>query len=284
MSLGIFLYQAPKVSRQVEGLRSANADNIQWTILQLEVEFLELQLAAQAAGSGHDAALDRLRQRFDIFFSRIVTLDQSAPYARVLREIPASAVFGRIRDHADHLMPFMDAPDAGLMRSLPALEAEIHAMRPLVRQFSNQGNLAVSLWSENARFEMARVLRELVAVAVVFFSSTTVLPFVFWRLYRINRQRAFENLMTSARLDPVVGTSQDAIIVTDEQERITGFNRAAATMFAIPRHLARGRRIGDLVLTSDGSPLALNGATSARVERLQMVGRDAAGRRFPVEV
>ena len=55
-----------------------------------------------------------------------------------------------------------------------------------------------------------------------------------------------EMLQSEARFKEIVSTAMDAIVIFDEQERITLFNGAAERMFSIPGEQAVGKLISDL--------------------------------------
>ena len=68
------------VTRDLTLLNSASSDNVQWTLSQSEVEFLDYKLQLITALSEPTPDLKTLRREFDIFYSRIATLRQSSIY------------------------------------------------------------------------------------------------------------------------------------------------------------------------------------------------------------
>lgn len=66
------------VVRDLKLLNSARSDNVQWNLSQSEVEFLEFRLSLEVASRSTLPDLAALRQKFDILYSRITTL-QSSP-------------------------------------------------------------------------------------------------------------------------------------------------------------------------------------------------------------
>ena len=74
IGLAAIVYTAIAVAQDLRLLNSARSDNVQWTLSQAEVEFLEyeIQLGQMAEGAATD--LKSLRREFDIFYSRISTL------------------------------------------------------------------------------------------------------------------------------------------------------------------------------------------------------------------
>ena len=96
--LGLFatLVATVVLGRQVfsdlEQQRSASSDNVQWTLTQVEVEYLSFLNALEHLGHEKDAenppaGLPDVRRDFDIFYSRVDTL-KSASLFNNLRMVP----------------------------------------------------------------------------------------------------------------------------------------------------------------------------------------------------
>ncbi len=65
------------IRRDVDNLRVISQDNILWSATQMEVELLRFQLSvAELAAEQSDAALERLRERFDILWSRVFIMSR----------------------------------------------------------------------------------------------------------------------------------------------------------------------------------------------------------------
>ena len=82
---GAIAFLAVAVVQELRELESAHSDNVQWTITQSEVEFLEFSKQLNGIEAGTTAELANLRRRFDIFYSRIATLETASIY-RPLQE------------------------------------------------------------------------------------------------------------------------------------------------------------------------------------------------------
>ena len=68
--------------REVDALATANADSTQWSLAQSEVEFLSFASAARAVLAGQ-AQPAEARRRFDVFYSRVQTLNSARAFAEV---------------------------------------------------------------------------------------------------------------------------------------------------------------------------------------------------------
>jgi hypothetical protein len=65
------------IRRDVDNLRVISQDNILWSATQMEVELLRFQLSvADLAADRTEAALEAVRERFDILWSRVFIMSQ----------------------------------------------------------------------------------------------------------------------------------------------------------------------------------------------------------------
>ena len=109
---------AAQLMQELSRLRSASTDNVQWSMAQVQVELLVLESAVDdAIHNNTPQALDEVRQRFDIFYSRIDTLQQGSVFSGLTLEI-------RTRQVLDHLMDTLNRfirSSTGPMRHCPPL-------------------------------------------------------------------------------------------------------------------------------------------------------------------
>jgi hypothetical protein len=64
------------VSREIQWLGSARHDNLEWFLIQLEVEFLEFSQQTLQ----YPIDINQIREEFDIFFSRVVTIRDGSAF------------------------------------------------------------------------------------------------------------------------------------------------------------------------------------------------------------
>ncbi|HBT00129.1 MAG TPA: hybrid sensor histidine kinase/response regulator, partial [Citreicella sp.] len=108
------------VLRGVDDLSTANSDNVQWSLAQADVEFLRFRIALRDAEED-PTALESVRRRFDVFYSRMATIESGEMY-RAMRDDPQfRGPRTRVRDFLSESVPFIDSPDADLRASLPLL-------------------------------------------------------------------------------------------------------------------------------------------------------------------
>ena len=69
-------FLAFSVQREIRLLASAQSDNVQWSLAQAEVEFLEYTRQLEIT----PPELIELKQRFDVFFSRVRTVQAATVF------------------------------------------------------------------------------------------------------------------------------------------------------------------------------------------------------------
>ena len=288
VSLAVLLVQAPRIWQQIDQLNTAEVQIVHRGAHQLEAAYLEFKLSVLRAVEENDEDLGVLRLRHADLRKQteglaLTVKGQGSSHNGAILAETLSALDAFATESAA-IARLIDANDPELIAVLPSVLSQVEELRFALRGVTDAADRMVRLHDERTQRSLGAALLSLVLAALVLFVSTALLASVFWRLYRINLQRARENRLVSARLETVVETSQDAIIVTDDTGVITGFNRAAETIFGMASSIARGRPINDLVFETDGRSLSLERMAKAPVERVQMTARDAVSRNFPVEV
>ena len=286
------IYLMVNVARDLRLLNSARSDNVQWTLSQAEVEFLEyhLHLAARPMQSDADVAL--LRRKFDIFYSRITTLQQSSIYAE-LRDVPDFSRNLRIvRTYLDRSVEIIDADNATLIGDLTKLRDRAEDVRANVRSLANSGLNYFAQESDQRRLNVALTLSQLAVGVSVLVLALLAFTLYYNRLSRQNIRRRRETIETSERMKIVTSTALDAVIVTDAFGTILEFNAAAEQIFGHPSTHAIGQELGKLIVPD--KHIAAHQAGMKRMReggekrvvgkgRIQLDARRADGQIFPVE-
>ena len=278
--------------REIDEASIANSDNLQWSLSQLDVEFLRFQLALDAA-QDDPATLPALRQRFDIFYSRITTLERGDVF-RPLREDPSfDAPRTRLKAFLESTAALIDGPDAGLAAALDGLVQQAAQVGEDVRAFSMAGLTAFAQISDRQREDLSRTLMLLSGVLAVLFSGLVLLAFSLLRLARIAEGHARQAQRAGARMRTIVETSPDAIVVTDASGTIRDFNRAAETIFGHAAAQAVNRPAIDLLFPPADAPALRHGPLRVleggdrpepEARHLELTAIDRDGRRFPAEI
>ncbi|NIZ08437.1 ATP-binding protein [Pseudooceanicola sp. HF7] len=234
------------VLREINSIGSSTSDNLQWSLAQADVEFMQFRLALERAEED-PAALSELRPRFDIFYSRIDTLERGDVY-QTLRDTPDFQVSrDRINEFLEETVPYIDGTDQGLLAALPELEEAADQVMSDVRRVTLSGLRTFSNQSVAQRKEVIGTLLRLAAVLAVVLAGLMLLALALWRLNRLASLREAEVKRTAGRMRTIVETSLDAIVLSDAQGRIREFNSSAQRIFGYSRDEARQADMLDLL-------------------------------------
>lgn len=239
-----------EVVREFRWLRTANSDNTHWTLSQAEVEFLEYREAIIAAmdPEASPAELNRLVIEFDIFYSRMATFATGKLFVD-LRERPGFGVpIAEVRAHLDTLVPLIDGPRETLTASLPVLLEDSDEIRLLLRRAATEGLQFFAEQAEASRTSVGNTLLRLAALTVAMFLA---LIFAMWRLQRAGLQtqkRGHQLADAYARLNTILETSLDAVIVTDLDGHILTFNAAAERIFQYDHDAVLGLNLAEIII------------------------------------
>ena len=292
IGLAAIVYTAIAVAQDLRLLNSARSDNVQWTLSQAEVEFLEyeIQLGQMAEGAATD--LKSLRREFDIFYSRISTLKQASIYAE-LREIPEFSRSLRIVDtFLNRSVDRIDAPDAELVAQLPDLLELARDVRIDVRRLANSGLNYFAEDSDRRRNNVAVTLMKLAGAVTALLVTLLILALYLASLNAQNVRRRAEAVQASARMNIVTSTALDAVVVSDCNGRILDFNAAAEQIFGRSAQEAIGADLGEMIVPDHHR--AAHAAGMARMRaggekhvvgkgRIKLEAKRANGEIFPVE-
>ncbi|MBY6068412.1 response regulator [Leisingera aquaemixtae] len=281
------------VSRDITRLNSASSDNIQWTLSQTEVEFLQFDLALSQAQLEEAPDVRSLRRRFDVFFSRIRTLRQASIYSD-LREVPEFADnLATVGAYLEAVVPDIDSGTSALQEALPALKAQSEAIRPDVRSLSVSGLNYFAEESDSRRNALSGTLMQLAAAIAVLVAALAILACYLAFLNVQNVRRRTQALEASERMNIVTSTALDAVVVADTSGRIVDFNAAAEQIFGHSAKDAVGCDLGELIVPDHHR--AAHEAGMARLRktgekrvvgsgRFKLEAKRANGEVFPVEL
>ncbi|WP_460272162.1 ATP-binding protein [Celeribacter sp. ULVN23_4] len=260
-----------EIVEEMRFLNSASSDNVHWVLSQAEVEFLEFSNAVETARRNEStAARDTVIVEFDVFYSRMMTLGTGLLYAD-LREIDA---FGQsvsdIRQKLDAMVPLIDGAPAELQAGLPILAEEATEIRPLLRTVATTGLQFFAESSDQSRMSVANTLLRLAAITVVLVLALVVVLAYNRHVSKQTERRGEELADAYTRLNTILETSLDAVIVSDLKGRILTFNTAAERIFQHPAEAVIGRNLGDIII-----PDHLRAAHEAGMKRMRETGEHA---------
>ena len=277
------------VSRGVQWLGSARHDNLEWFLVQLEVEFLEF--SHQTVQNPID--IFQLREEFDIFFSRVITISTASVFEDLREDKMSFELIEALIAFLNKSVQIVDLPDDELLRDMPELVANIIEIRPVFRALSNSAVEVFAQEADGNRLSVAQTMTQLAIAIVVLVGVLTLAILYLTRLNKVIYRREREKSQAMARMKTVIGTSLDGVVVCDQDGKILEFSPAAETIFGHSEAAVLGREIGSVIV-----PDHLRAAHDAGIERVKMGGgknvigkgrvqleaQHKDGRIFPVEI
>jgi PAS domain S-box-containing protein len=289
LSVSLIVALAFDVDRRLSARHLATSDTPQWSMAQLEVE---TQLLREIL-SGPDPDLTDLRRSFDIVFARITVLETGSVYLALRRKADFAAALARLTAFRDSALAVFDGPDAALRAALPAVRGRMDGVRQAARTIAVLGIDHASREADRQQAATFRTLLQVAGVGALLFTGLTVLATVLLRLSQRIQSQARDNELTTARLETILTTSVDAIVVMDHAGRILEFNPAAELAFGQSRAEALGATATALLLPADSvedTLVAIQGLLdSARTrssgkQRIELEVLRKTGERFPIEL
>ncbi len=276
------------VSREIAAQSSAQSDNVQWSLSQTEVEFQEFSSRLRI-----DVNPAEIRRRFDIFYSRVQTVRQASVFADLRQSEAFAGHLSRTEVFLDEAVTLIDVDDVTLIQNLPRLAAMAQDARPEVRSLSNAGLNLFAQRADEQRKKVARTMSELAAALVALIIALGLGVIYLVRLNSQISQREKQQVQSTNRINTIMNTSLDGVIVSDADGRITGFNAAAEQIFGHKADDVMGLEIGRVIV-----PDHMIDAHNAGMQRMRRKGekrvvgkgrvrleaKRADGSLFPVEL
>lgn len=277
------------VTRELRLLASARSDSVQWSLAQTEVEFLEF--SSRLAPETIDLA--ELRRRFDVFYSRIDTVQRANLFADLREDRDFLGELESVSSFLDESVTIIDASDDELLRRIPELSANAQALRSHLRAMASSGVVMIAKSEEKRRSNLARTMTELALAVATLIGILALTVYFLNKLNRtVTRREKIQN-RTATRMNTIIGTSLDGVIVSDAEGRILEFSPAAEVIFGHAAHDVRGKLIGDIIVPEHLRQLHRTGMDRIQHAgerhvvgkgRLKLEAQRASGDIFPVEL
>ncbi|MEO1538982.1 MAG: ATP-binding protein [Pseudomonadota bacterium] len=281
------------LSNQIDELQSEPGDNAQWVLSQIEVELGRFEAVLVEATLSPRPLLESVRQRFDIFYSRVEVLE-SGRLGQVLRALEGTEpTLDELNAFLARHVDAIDGPDGALYTRIPTMREDLSALRPTVRALALDGITHFALLAEARRKEIydQTILTGAVAgfLIIALMSAITILT---RQMARVAAQDA-EIRQTERLMSSTVASSIDPIIVADEAGRVVSFNDAATQVFGYTPEEIIGRPMEQSIV-----PLHHREAHKAGMTRLlktgqrhlvdqgrkEMTALRKSGEEFPIEI
>jgi len=289
----IFGLMVSNLLRQLEDLSSADRDNTQWSISQLDAEFSNLNATLSEQLSADVPDSDQVRLRLDITLSRLGLISTGNAKA-LFADDDAAAELIAATDRFTELSVAVSEQAGPLaaddIRTLKDLTTEV---RPAVRRLVLMG---VSKGAEHSKARRAAFARNLVwtgGTAIGLLLVMAALLLVLDALMRRAQQRDTELHTSSKQLASTVEASLDAIVTSDDSGKIIEFNAAAEEIFGWTRTEIIGRKMEDTFIPhrmreahNKGMKRYLETKEPRVVDggRVELAALRKSGEEFPVEL
>jgi PAS domain S-box-containing protein len=277
---------ASDVRRAIKNQATATADNTQWTLSQLDVEYFQLKEAVAAAQTSQGSLSD-VRKRFDILFSRTTTLIEGQIFQKLQRDPEFSKGLANLRRFQNRWIAPIDGENATLQHMLPWLQVELESLRIYVKMVPLAGIRIFALQAERERQTISNTLIAMAALTTVMIVFLLALVAILLRYDAVNRTRAIQLTQTLTRTAAIVDTAFDAVIVVDAQGRCVEFNPAAERIFGFTHAQAMGAVLDELIIPRsqrDAHRVTLRRAHDTGRGRTRLSALRRNGELFPVEM
>lgn len=277
--------------RELRGLSTADADNLQWTILQVETEVANLGTTLSEAAADPAPDEDIVRLRADIALSRLLIIGRGE--ARDLFPNDSAPLWNRVISYQDAIINILDA-DPDLTRDdLVAMRDLTRDIRPDMRELVLLGLEAGTQRSEARRARFAGQLAFTGAIAIAVILGLTVVLVALDRLLARADRRDAELLASTARLGSTVEASLDAIVTANEAGEIVEFNTSAEQIFGWSREEILGQKMEHTIVPHHHREahvagmdryLTTHDAHVVDAGRVELSALRKSGEEFPVEL
>ncbi|MFT6772615.1 MAG: PAS domain S-box-containing protein [Paracoccaceae bacterium] len=249
---------AVQLNDQLETMRAAPQDDVNWTLTQFEVDVIALEATiekalSRLAVSGGDVAaaagaLAEVRSRFDILWSRVDVLANGRAFAELRRAEAVHEGLSAVRRFLRDAAPIIDGSDDALADRLEEFGATVYAMRDAARRAVIKGVQMFAVLSDAQRAEFTRLVQTtgLAAMALIVTLAATLM--VLRRAVHTSNARGRENLQSRQRFAAAINASLDAIVVADAQGRVLVWSHAAEQVFGHSRSTAIGADMAELIV------------------------------------
>ncbi|MCY4336654.1 MAG: response regulator [Litoreibacter sp.] len=277
--------------RELRDLSTAEVDNLQWTILQVETEIANLSATLSDAVAAPESDADAVRLRADIALSRLLIVGRGE--ALDLLRGGADDLLTRIETYQSDMVAVLDADTELSQDDIARLRALTKSIRPDIRELVLLGLEAGTRRASERRAEFSRQLAITGAIAIaVILGLSAVLVFLDRLLVRADKRDA-ELLNSSSRLTSTVAASLDAIVTANESGEIVEFNASAERIFGWSRDEILGRKMDDTIIPHHHRAahaagmeryLATHEPHVVDAGRVELSALRRSGEEFPVEL
>lgn len=289
----VFALLGSNVLREFRSLSTAETDNQQWTILQVETEIANLHVALAEAQIQSTPNAQALRLRADIAISRLGILGRGQTADLFAENPDAQTLITQMQEYTAGLVAVLDRDPELSRDELSQMLNATQNIRPNARRLVLLALEAGTQRATDRRTHFARLLGQTGATAVALILGLAALLFLLDRLLtRVSlRDRALKT--SSARLVSTVAASLDAIVTANEAGEIVEFNSSAERIFGWSRDEVIGQKMEHSIIPNHHRAAHVAGmARYLATEdphvvdkgRVELTALRKTGEEFPVEL
>ena len=278
---------------QIRDLATAEDDNIQWSISQLDTEFANLQLTLSQPPDG-DAFNDReINLRLDIALSRIGVLTTGRSATFFAGNDTAELLIRSVKNFANDATALVDQSGPFTQELVNSLQELTHKVRPDVRKIALLGVDIDATRSDEQRAAITHQLIQTGVTTIFLVLLMGALMLLLDRLLVRAELRDSELITSSKLLESTIAASLDAIVTANESGEIIEYNAAAENVFGwkrdeiigltmentfIPQRMREAHHAGMKRYLETGVPRVVGGG------RVELAALRKTGEEFPIEL
>lgn len=208
-----------QVLARLDGYVSAERDDLQWTLSQLEVDQMRLRLALAGLERTKPSSVAAVRREFDLLYSRAMTLRSSPTYRDIVRSGPAADEVRQVVALLGEMLPVIDSSDEAILARRARLDLLAERMTTPVRALGFQAVATDARRSDADRALLTRQIVTLTTLSLVMLVALGALLVLLLRLYRARLRAEAE--------------------IADARERQLGAEQARARFLGVISHEMR---------------------------------------------
>jgi signal transduction histidine kinase/CheY-like chemotaxis protein/HPt (histidine-containing phosphotransfer) domain-containing protein len=229
---GFYVFR--QIDEQMEKNAAAASDNRTWVIAQLEVDLGNLSIAlTETLLSGDPAAgVERVREQFDILYSRVALLRNGSILRDTdLEKLEEWIYLSGSDGLLNRLIPVIDGPDEDLLAAMPMMVDELSALRSNLRFAIVDAVFTFMKRGDTMRNTMRDTLRIFTGATLWLLSgmAALMLGLLLQSRTRTRHARALELALQNLRT--TINSALDAVLILNTEGRVVESNSATVSMF-----------------------------------------------------
>ncbi len=280
-----------QVFLRLDDYLTTEKDSLIQSISRLEVEQVRLHEAFHTYQPGVPDSVVAVDKQMAALIQRADVITTNPEYLGLLGDA-AAAPLARITDIIQALEARLDATSRQPLNKPTALERLSTDLGVPIVELLDIAITAHQRATVVERRELENRLLRVTLLSVALLLALMSLTLLLWQLYRLYRHRALENQTTLKRLETILNTSQDAVLVVCPDGRVIDTNRAADALFFDGGGPSDSTRIDQVLLRKEPNGV-VNRVSAEMLHKscedapnlcANVIAQTAKGTRLPVEL